>query len=125
MNSISHTPAQKRRMLTLARYLDKLPRKKLDMRYWQFRNGCRVMDLNPAELKHDCGTAACGCGHAVMIPSIRCITANPAAVSVLAFGIPRFNDAFNRLFGGHRTCTPKWLARNLRRYVKTDELPRS
>lgn len=136
MNSThpTHTPAQKRRMLALARYLAKLPRKKLRMGYWQFTAiGDRTQFLTPRQLKHECNTAACGCGHAVMIPSIRRITRDPSRVAVKAFGLGELRilphvaaeHATRALFHGGRLCTPKQLARDLRRYVKTGELPTS
>jgi hypothetical protein len=128
MTTLTHTPAQKRRLLALASYLDKLPRKKLRMRSWQFNAcGVPVKNLTNRQIKHECRTAACACGHAVFVPSIRRITKVPTEVPPLAFGIEYgigFGvKVFRGLFGGARICTPRQLARDLRRYVKDGTLP--
>lgn len=123
-----HTIAQRRRMFALARYLDKLPTIKLNMSQWQMRSGESTLYLTADELANECGTAACGCGHAVMIPCIRRITTSPSEVTAMAFGMTYILDrnAFDpsyRLFGPHRTCTPKRLARDIRDYLRDGTLP--
>lgn len=126
----NHTPAQRRRMFLLAALLDKLPPERLRMSWWQTdRDGYETDELTPTELKHDCKTAACGCGWAVTIPSIRRVTTEPRLVARRALGFPcrdaedQFGAASFALFNGQRKCTPKELAADIRRYLKDGVLP--
>jgi len=58
----------KRRLMTLAKYLEKVPPKRFDMNRWVDGEFCGL-DEEPA---HDeCGTTACAVGWAATIPSFK------------------------------------------------------
>lgn len=119
-------------MRSLIRLLEKLPRKRLQMTRWLTdAKGEWMLSRDFPKLWNDCRTAACGCGWAVTIPSVRKVTERPYEVASKAFGFRcesdyvAFNSASTALFGSHRTCTPKRLAADLRRYLKDGTLPTS
>lgn len=120
-------------MRLLIQLLEKLPKKRLKMGMWMTSgNGDFIWPDGEGikELKHDCRTAACGCGWAVTIPAIRKVTPDAYDVARRAFGFPadtneHFGYESEALFGSERTCTPKQLAADIRRYLKDGTLPTS
>lgn len=124
-----HTKNQRKRLFLLARVLDKVPRNQFEMEDWfsEFDQSEGIRAIR----EHRCGTTACAIGHALCYPSIAGQYRAPRPlIQGLGFDTADFggeeiadSGAANRLFGPHRSCGPRKVANDIRRYLKDGTLP--
>jgi hypothetical protein len=135
----------KKRLLTLAKFLRTVPKKRFNMGYWAAGKFCGKVN----EAKHNqCGTAACAMGWACTIPAFRRAglklkeslydddfampvykgkTEFDAAIKFFGlqeYGVvPRTGGRFvaSFLFGGHNVNSPSRAAKRIERYIKLEE----
>jgi hypothetical protein len=135
----------KKRLLTLAKFLRTVPKKRFKMWTWATGDFCGKVK----EPEHnECGTAACAIGWACTIPSFRraglkltdaewSIKDKPHKIPVYEekeefeaaeefFGLPAHGRIKGRfvvtyLFGGHNKNSPIQAAKRIENYIKLEE----
>lgn len=120
----NHTPGQRRRLFALARLLDRVPRSHFNMAWWIQQDGLlheRLDHLEAGTTLRSCKTAACACGWALTLPSIRSITSTAYDIPREAFGMD--DEKQKALFGDQRKVGPKQVASEIRLYLKDGTLP--
>ncbi len=132
---LGHTVSQRRRLFALARLLLKVPARAFKMENWtSFHGGWAnpsdetLAALAKAIRDSSCGYAGCAMGWGMTVPAISKDASGPfGLLKDLGFDTEHFTNygtcAASRLFGPHRAVTPKRVATDIRRYLKTGELP--
>ena len=117
-----------RRLLKLAAFLEKLPRKRFEYSYWVGTDWKGKTDLS-------CGTTACALGWATTIPEFRVAglkltqrgdpinyragaTGFSAAQGIFGISWDQAHSLFMPSTEAEHKATPKYVARKIRRFVK-------
>ena len=128
----AHTKDQRRRLLLLAKLLDRVPTKRFNITEWFSFHGLGgiICNIESARrlIRKECGFAGCAMGWALTSKAIR---GNSKEIGELVEGFG-FNwihfgdtsDPATLLFGpGRKRVTPKRVAKDIRAYLKDGTLP--
>jgi len=133
-----------RRLLKLARFLDKVPAKRFD--YGSWTRGVGTVDpvyykaarLRLKGTKQECGTTGCALGWATAVPEFRklglyltgfgtpeiqtprgnCVRGEDAGVELFGLKYTEALDLFMPQNAGEDRATAKYVARKIRKFVK-------
>lgn len=122
-----HTKSQRAGLFAIARLLDRVTKKKLNMKWFvSDRNGYDAAEqhVTPKE----CGYAGCAIGWGLTLPRYKRFIGDPRALAshLGLLGQWGFTPEAKAVFGGHRTgVTPKQVANDIRAYLKDGTLPKA